>query len=219
MNRWKARLASAIVVGLNLLLLGCSERMPSDTSPKEDRPDTSSQGRRLVDKKAPDFQGDFALNGQPIKLSELQGKIVLLDFWALWCGPCIGSLPHLIELEDRYKSKGFEVVGVIVPRPDWDRSYGFDKKTGKFMAVEHFTLQSQRRTLQDFAEYHKINYLVLTLAANDANRVLHGYNVAGIPRQVLIDRNGIIKKTFSGGDPATAMMIEQEIKILLGEKN
>ena len=52
------------------------------------------------------------LDGNPISLQQYRGKVVLLDFWAVWCGPCIGEMPNVKKVYDAYKDKGFDVIGV-----------------------------------------------------------------------------------------------------------
>src|SRR5690606_22775376 len=52
------------------------------------------------------------LNGRAVSLQDYRGKVVMIDFWAMWCGPCIRSLPHLKELHQEFSGKGFEVLGI-----------------------------------------------------------------------------------------------------------
>lgn len=71
-----------------------------------------------------------ALDGETITLSELKGKVVLVDFWATWCPPCKNSIPHLIELYEKYKDRGFIVLGISLE----DR-----EKLEKFVAEYNIT--------------------------------------------------------------------------------
>src|ERR1044072_4771232 len=52
------------------------------------------------------------LDGTTFKLEDKKGKIVLVNLWATWCGPCIGEMPHIVEMQEKYKDKGFEVIGL-----------------------------------------------------------------------------------------------------------
>ena len=63
-------------------------------------------GRHMADFSATD------LDGNPISLQQYRGKVVLLDFWAVWCGPCIGEMPNVRKVYDAYKDMGFDVIGV-----------------------------------------------------------------------------------------------------------
>lgn len=77
---------------------------------------------------------DFALNdttGNPISISSFQGKILLIDFWASWCGPCRHENPNVVKLYDDYKEKGFEIIGVSLDekRTDWIKAIHQDQLT------------------------------------------------------------------------------------------
>lgn len=113
----------------------------------------------------PDFeQSDTASN--LIKLSSLRGKYVLVDFWASWCGPCRAENPHLIKAYERFKSKGFEIIGVSLDREkkSWLKAIHDDKLT--------WTQVSDLKGLN--------------------NEVAKRFNITAIPESYLLDPNGII---------------------------
>jgi thiol-disulfide isomerase/thioredoxin len=67
----------------------------------------------LIGKEAPELQKIKGwINSKPLTLAELRGKVVLLDFWGTWCGPCVGSMPKLIDLHEKYHDKGLVIIGI-----------------------------------------------------------------------------------------------------------
>ena len=118
---------------------------------------------------APDFTLKDA-DGKAVKLSDYKGKVVLLDFWATWCGPCKIEIPWFMELQRQHKDKGFEVLGVAMDDEGWE-------------AVKPFLAEL------------KINYRVMI--GNDATAQAYG-GVDALPTTFLIDRGGKIAAVHVG---------------------
>ncbi len=120
------------------------------------------------DNPAPSFTlGD--LNGKPVSLSDFAGKVVILDFWAIFCRPCIMEIPSFIELQKKYRESGLVVVGISLDRDP--------------------------RTLPGFVKKMGINYTIL---ANGHNVAMAYGNVTSIPTTFIIDRSGCVKHRVVG---------------------
>lgn len=126
------------------------------------------------------------LKGETFKLADYDGKVVVLDLWASWCGPCRKEVPELIALYNDYKAKGVEVIGLTI-----------EEEADASAAVNRF------------ADDFKINYTVgwadLTLA-----RALMGSN-GGIPQTFVITPDGRILKRFVGYGPQVAPLLRQTV--------
>lgn len=128
---------------------------------------------------------DFTLNdaeGRPWRLSDLRGKVVLLNFWATWCNPCRVEVPWFIEFERSYRDRGVAVVGVSLDEDGWD-------------------------SVTPFLARHGVNYRVLI--GNDAVAGLFG-GVQSLPATFIIGRDGRIQATHIG--LASREVYEDEIR-------
>lgn len=85
-------------------------------SPELENSKVRAEVTAMHGKPAPPLVLEGWLNSEPIELEKLKGKIVLLDFWATWCGPCIRSIPHNNELQKKYADRGLVVIGVCAQR-------------------------------------------------------------------------------------------------------
>ena len=137
---------------------------------------------------APDFTLK-STDGKEVKLSDLRGKAVLLNFWATWCGPCKVEIPWFIELEKQYASQGLVIVGVAMD-------------------------DDAEKVVPKFAQEMKIDYTVLLGTEPVAD--LYG-GVEGLPMTFYIDRNGKIVKRVAG--LVSHSEIEDGIKQALGTQS
>jgi thiol-disulfide isomerase/thioredoxin len=202
----------AFVASFGLLLttvacIGADEKKP-DEKKKEDKQ------TNLVGKPAPEIAGDFALNGKPVDLADLKGKVVLLDFWAVWCPPCVASFPHLRDWHKDYHDQGLEIVGLT----GYYGIGGIDKETGALQRGDKPTIAQENAMLRDFATYHKLEHRIQAMAKEESQKVSKDYQVMAIPTVVLIDRKGVVRMIKVGADEETAKAVEAEFKKLLEEK-
>ena len=126
------------------------------------------------------------IDNKEVKLSALKGKVVLLDFWATWCGPCKIEIPWFIEFQQKYGKQGLQVVGVSI-----------DDTVDK---------------LKPYVAQMKMNYMVLQGLDQDALQDAYG-PMFGIPVSVLISRDGKMCSKHVGLSSKEAF--EKEIKSLL----
>lgn len=128
---------------------------------------------------APDFSLSD-LNGNIVQLSDYKGKVVMLNFWGTWCGPCRKEIPDFISLINKYQNKGLEILGVTLTSGPPSR-------------------------IKQFADRMGINYTLLTdISGNESQMVTSLYGkatgrpISGIPTTFIIDREGYIVKKYIG---------------------
>jgi peroxiredoxin len=179
---------------------------------------TSNPHTVLLGKPAPDFQADFAVNGKAGKLSDLKGKVVLLEFWNVRSAPCVGILPKLRDLYKAHKEAGLEVVGLTYYNHELGHNLAFDKEAGTVKNVPKASKETEQALLKDFAAHHKIEYQLMTMPLQDALKVFDTYAVNGIPQFVLIDRQGVVRLIRVGEAASITSALDTEIKKLLDQK-
>jgi thiol-disulfide isomerase/thioredoxin len=169
----------------------------------------------LVGKEAPDFRSDFVLNGQVKRLADLKGKVVLLNFWAVWSPASASVFPKLREWQKAHKEAGLEVVGVSFYNYENGQHIGFDKESGKLTKLEETDQKAEREMLRDFAKHHMLDYPLMVLTKEEALRSFNEYCVNGMPQFVLIDRKGNVRFILVG--ERNIANLEPEIKKVLAE--
>jgi thiol-disulfide isomerase/thioredoxin len=172
----------------------------------------------LIGKPAPDFGGDFAINGKPTKISDLKGKVVLIDFWAVWCGPCRASFPDLRELNEEFHDNGLEIVGVTT----YFETTGFDKDKQEVVPLDEdkkLNREDEQSMLKDFAAHFKLDYRLMVVPKDSWKKIAaDDYKAEGIPELIVIDQKGMVQMVKLGHSDENAKAIHDKIAELLKDK-
>ncbi len=170
--------------GLAMQLAGALEQMPGGgdaavAAIKTFGPLFAKSGNDRIKQLAEGFQGKLRLlelPGKPMEIkgalldgtafdqAKFAGKVVLVDFWATWCGPCVAEIPNMLEQYEKYHEKGFEVVGI--------------------------SLDEDKAEVEKFVTDNKIPWPILFAGKGWQDPVAQFYGISGIPQLVLIGRDG-----------------------------
>ncbi|HEY6563324.1 MAG TPA: redoxin family protein, partial [Pirellulaceae bacterium] len=120
--------------------------------------------------------------GQPFRWQDYRGKVVLIDFWATWCGPCRAELPNIQKLYDAYRSEGFEVVGI--------------------------SLDEDRTKLEAFLKSSPLKWVTLH-DAEGGNPTANRYGVTALPTTILVDRQGNVISLQARGKNLQTLLEKQ----------
>ena len=141
--------------------------------------------------KAPDFTLK-TMHDSVYTLSELEGKVVLINFWATWCGPCRMEIPEFNEMHKSYHEKGLEILGISV--------------------------SDNKKQLKNFAKSFAVDYPLLYGGAREMNKIMKDYGgVYAVPSSFLVGKNGNIVWSYPGAilknyDPQTFATLLYEIE-------
>ncbi len=143
-----------------------------------------------------------AADGRPVDLKSLRGKVVLIDFWATWCGPCIAELPNVKRVYEAYHAKGFEVIGISL-----ENGRLLPADTAEQTAAK---LAAARQVLTDFTAKEKMPWPQHFDGKYWKNEFAVQFGIGAIPAMFLLDQEGRVVSTNARGP-----MLEQEVKRLL----
>ncbi len=156
------RKAGLIIVAI-ALVLGIYEVTRNGSGPYKPRGPSY-----VVYSAAPDFSLQD-LDGRPLNLAGYRGKVVLLDFWATWCTPCRGEIPHFVDLQDKYRDQGLQVIGI--------------------------SMDDGVKPVREFYRQFKMNYPV----GLGNEKVAEAYGgVLGLPITFLVGRDGRVAAKYVG---------------------
>jgi thiol-disulfide isomerase/thioredoxin len=145
----------------------------------------------LIEKKAPELQKIKGwINSKPIKLADLRGKVVLLDFWGTWCGPCVQVIPELIELHKKYHDRGLVIIGIH--DDSMDSVKDLEKELEKLSKKQWDGKKMPYATVLDGGGKCKIEGTEKT--ASGATTAAYG--IDSFPTMVLIDKQGNVVNDF-----------------------
>jgi thiol-disulfide isomerase/thioredoxin len=139
--------------------------------------------------KAPDFNIPRLEEKGMISLKHYRGKVIYIDFWASWCGPCRKSLPALNSIRTEFRKKGFEVIAI--------------------------NLDEEREDAMAFLKEFPVVY---PTAIDTSSKVPEAYGLVGMPTAYLVDRKGIVQLVHEGFKKSDIEQLREKIHILLSQK-
>ena len=184
-------LATGAALSLALLTIPAVGWFAFDSGPNVEAEPVKAELADLAvcDQDAKPANLDFTLkdmNGEDVSLVSYQGKVILLNFWATWCGPCKIEIPAFVELQDKYRDQGLVVLGVSIDDPV--------------------------SKIKPFAEEYNVNYPLLVGLGREDLQQAYG-PIWGIPTSVFISRHGLACRRHMG--LVTKEQVEEEINALL----
>ena len=181
-----------LLLGLALVssLAACGGAASESSGSSSASDSTPESKGGLVGKQAPDFSVGAVANGKgKVALSDLRGKVVLVDFWGTFCEPCKKSFPKLQDLHTKYAASGLKIVGISEDEDD------------------------DKGSIPGFANTYGAKF---TLGWDGDKSIARSYKPPTMPSSFLIDKNGVVRYAHVGYHDGEELVVEKEIKELLG---
>jgi cytochrome c biogenesis protein CcmG/thiol:disulfide interchange protein DsbE len=160
--------------------------MAADVTPAASHESSEASAACMADAKPANFDFTFKnLDGKDVSLTSYKGKVVLLNFWATWCGPCKAEIPAFVELQQQYGDK---------------------------LAIVGFSVDDTAEQAKAFAEQYKINYPILLGEGREELQDAYG-PIWGIPASFLISKDGVVCRKHLGIAPKS--VFDKEIAALM----
>ncbi len=139
------------------------------------------------------MQADIKLlDDTTFKLQDKKGKVLLVNLWATWCQPCLAEMPHLVEMQEKFRDKGLEIIGLDV-----------DPET--------------KKEIETFAAKQKLNYTLGWADDKLQTEFVKVTRLNGIPQTLLINRDGQLRGMFTGGSPSVIMKMKETVEKAINE--
>ena len=131
------------------------------------------------------------IDGTKFKLADRKGKVLMLNLWGVWCGPCRIEMPHLVEMQDKFRDQGFQVIGLNIGDEDLQ--------------------PDSAENIQKFAAEMKLNYELARIDNNLTNEFNKLARFDGVPISMLIDREGRLRGVFAGAGPKVITRMKEVV--------
>ena len=132
------------------------------------------------------------LDGTTFKLEDKKGKVILVNLWATWCGPCRAEMPALIEMQDKYRDKGFEIIGLDTDNESIEEINAFSSK----MLLNYQLGYADGKLLGEFIKLSKLQ---------------------GIPQSIVIDRENRLTGVFAGGGANVISKMKETVEKIVNQ--
>jgi len=139
------------------------------------------------------------LDGNKYKVADQKGKVVLLNIWGIWCGPCRAEMPQLIRLQDQFRDKGFEIVGLNIGDED-----------GGVESID---------AIKKFVDKQHLNYTIARAIDPAGTKAFYDVTKKSVvPQSVLVDRQGRLRGVFAGFGGNVTQSLDETIEKVVSEQ-